>query len=89
MVIGEEGVWRRCGEPEVVFLFRSENVFSCVVNELRRFLNVRLFRLAATAARAFSLPFGRRRGRELRALVAGAGPVVMAPSFASMKNEAC
>jgi hypothetical protein len=59
MVIGEEGVWRKCGESEVVFLYRLENAFSCVVNELRRFLNVGLSRLAATAARAFSSLFAR------------------------------
>jgi len=48
--------WRRSGEPEEVFLSLLKNVFSFVVRELRRFLNMGLSRLVATATRAFVSP---------------------------------
>ena len=44
---------RKCGEAEVVFLSRLENVMSFGFMSLRRFLNVGLSRLD------FSSPFGR------------------------------
>ena len=43
--IGICGRGRKCGEAKVLFLFRVENVFSFVERELRRFLNVGLFRV--------------------------------------------
>ena len=48
---------RKCGKEEVVFLLRLENVLWFIFMGLRRFLNMELLRLAATAARAsFSTP---------------------------------
>jgi hypothetical protein len=51
------GIGRKWGEAEVVFLLRLENVLWFIFMGLRRFLNVELLRLAATAAKAsFSPP---------------------------------
>jgi len=73
--------WRRSGEPEEVFLFRVENVFSFVVRKLRRFLNVGLFRVGLGAD-------ARRQGsREARKSRNGAGarkkPHLLNSGFAS------
>jgi len=58
------GRGRKAGEPEVVFLSRLENGFSCVVKELRRILNVGLSRLDSSSPFACCsaippLPYGR------------------------------